>query len=182
MKFFEKMFYDRAGGDPDLMPKHLLLFGNGTYDPLNRVSNNHYYVPIYQTLNSESYTGSVVSDDYFALLDDSESFSTTDKLDVSVGRMIAITERDAVNLVNKVEHYMKNGSNLYASANLDCGECDENNQASTHGDWRMKYTVIADDEDGGGFVSIDSEPATIYVEQNHPEMNVKRFILTHTIK
>lgn len=177
MKFFVKMFYDRAGGDPDLMPKHLLLFGNGTYDPLNRVSNNHYYVPIYQTLNSESYTGSVVSDDYFALLDDSESFSTTDKLDVSVGRMIAITERDAVNLVNKVEHYMKNGSNLYASANLDCGECDENNQASTHGDWRMKYTVIADDEDGGKFVSKDLEPATIYVEQNHPEMNVKKIYL-----
>ncbi|HLW39017.1 MAG TPA: type IX secretion system sortase PorU [Brumimicrobium sp.] len=177
IKFFAKMFYDRAGGDPNFMPKHLLLFGNGTYDPLNRVSNNHYYVPVYETLDSESYTGSIVSDDYFGLLDDSESFLAADFLDITVGRMIAITEGDAVNLVNKVEHYMKNGSNLYASANLDCGECNENNQASTHGDWRLKYTVIADDEDSGTFVTSDLEPASIYTEQNHPEMNAKKIYL-----
>lgn len=171
IRFFAKMFFDRAGGDPSLQPKYLLLFGDGTYDPLNRVSNNNYMVPVYETVDSENYTNAIVSDDYFGILDDAEEFSPLDFLDISVGRLIATTNNDAVNLVNKVEHYMKNGSDLYAQSNLSCGE---NGYISTHGDWRLKYTLIADDEENGYFINKDLEPASIYVEANHPEMNAKK--------
>lgn len=170
IKFFAKMFYDRAGGDPLLQPKYLTLFGDGTYDPLNRVSNNNYMVPVYETVNSENYTAALVSDDYFGFLDDSEEFSPNDLLDIAVGRLVATTQKDAVTLVNKIEHYMKNGSEIY-SEDLACSE---DGYITTHGDWRLKYTLIADDEENGYFVNLDLEPASNYVATNHPEMNVKK--------
>ncbi|RYM32856.1 type IX secretion system sortase PorU [Brumimicrobium glaciale] len=170
IRYFAKMFYDRAEGDLSKQPKYLMLFGDGTYDPLDRLENNNYMIPVYETVESESYTGSLVTDDYFGLLDDTEEFGTNDLMDIAVGRFVATTPLHAKTLVNKVEHYMKNGSSLYASSNLACGE---DGYISTHGDWRQKYIAIADDENGGQFV-IDHENFATYVKNNHPEMNVKK--------
>lgn len=171
IKFFAKMFFDRAEGDISKQTKYLLLFGDGTYDPLNRVDNNNNMMIMYETENSESYTASLVSDDYFAFLDDEEGFSPQDYLDIGVGRLIATTEKDAEVLVNKIEHYMKNGSDLFAGQATDCCDGAEN---TTHGDWRNHYTLIADDEENGYFINKDSEPVTEYVEIHHPEMNAKK--------
>lgn len=168
IKFFTKMFYDRAEGDVEKMPKYLCLFGDGTYDPLDRVSNNNYMCPVYHTLSSEGYVSTLLSDDYFAFLDDEESFSPSDVLDISVGRLVATTSEHATNLVNKIEHYMNNGSNLYSSAGI---VTDEDGFVSTQGDWRLRYTTIADDEENGYFINNDLEPAYEYVKANHPEMN-----------
>ncbi|MEX2483369.1 MAG: type IX secretion system sortase PorU [Brumimicrobium sp.] len=171
IKFFAKMFYDRAEGDPSKTAKYLCLFGDGTYDPLDRVTNNNYMVPVYHTVSSEGYISTLLSDDYFGFLDDNESFDEDDALDIAVGRLVATTETHAVDLVNKIEHYMKNGSSIYASENLSCGE---DGYISTHGDWRLKYTMITDDEESGYFVNNDTEPAYDYVTANHPEMNAKK--------
>lgn len=171
IKFFAKMFYDRAEGDPALMPKYLLLFGDGTYDPLDRVPNNNYMCPVYHTLTSEGYVSTLLSDDYFGLLDDSESFGAADELDIAVGRLVATTPVHARDLVNKIEHYMRNGSALYATSGIQCGE---DGFASTHGDWRLRYTTIADDEENGYFITNDLEPAYAYVQANHPEMNANK--------
>jgi hypothetical protein len=171
IKFFAKMFYDRAEGDPDLMPKYMLLFGDGTYDPLNRVPNNNYMCPVYHTLSSEGYVSTLLSDDYFGFLDDNEAFSPSDELDIAVGRLVATTPQHARDLVNKIEHYMRNGSSLYASSGVQCGE---DGFASTQGDWRLRYTTIADDEENGYFINNDLEPAYEFVKANHPEMNVNK--------
>ncbi|PHR46577.1 MAG: hypothetical protein COA32_10565 [Fluviicola sp.] len=171
IKFFAKMFYDRAEGDPNLMPKYLCLFGDGTYDPLNRVSNNNYMVPVYHTVTSEGYISTLLSDDYFGFLDFGESFDSADALDIAVGRIVATTQEHAVDLINKVEHYMKNGSSIYAGEDLSCGE---DGYISTHGDWRLKYTMITDDEENGYFVVNDTEPAYAHVTATHPEMNAKK--------
>ncbi|MGM0478991.1 MAG: type IX secretion system sortase PorU [Bacteroidota bacterium] len=171
IKFFAKMFYDRAEGDPDKMPKYLTLFGDGTYDPKDRVSNNNYMVPVYHTVTSEGYISTLLSDDYFGFLDESESFDPSDELDIAVGRLVATTEEDAITLVNKIEHYMKNGSSLYAGDDLSC---DDDGYISTHGDWRLRYTLLADDEENGYFVVNDLEPAYDYVKSNYPEMNARK--------
>ena len=168
IKFFVKMFYDRADGNEDLTPKYLALFGDGTYDPLDRVSGNNYLCPVYHTQNSENYIATLVSDDYFGFLDDEESFSPSDLLDIAVGRMIATTNQEAIDLVNKVEHYMNNGSKLYSSSGA---LCDDDGFLSTLGDWRMRYTLIGDDQDDGYFLVNDLEPAYNYVSLNYPEMN-----------
>lgn len=171
IRTFARMFYERSAGDPLLMPKYLLLFGDGTYDPLDRVSNNNYMVPVYHTVTSEGYVSTLLSDDYFGFLDPSESFSPSDNLDIAVGRLVATSPEQARDLVNKIEHYMRNGSNLYASSGVQCGE---DGFASTQGDWRLRYTTIADDEENGYFLTVDLEPAYNYVKANHPEMNVNK--------
>lgn len=168
IKFFAKMFFDRAEGDPDEMAKYLLLFGDGTYDPLDRVPDNNYMCPVYHTVSSEGYISTLVSDDYFGFLDENEAFSPSDVLDIAVGRLIATTPEHATDLVNKIEHYMKNGSSIYSSSGLLCGE---DGFISTQGDWRLRYTTIADDEEEGYFINNDLEPAFEYVKANHPEMN-----------
>lgn len=171
IKTFAKMFYDRAEGDPNQMPKYLCLFGDGTYDPKDRVSGNNYMVPVYHTVNSEGYISTLLSDDYFGFLDDGESFNATDELDIAVGRLVATTAEDAKNLVDKIEHYMRNGSSIYSGQDLACGQ---DGYVSTHGDWRLRYTLIADDEENGYFIDNDLEPAYNYVKSNHPEMNAKK--------
>lgn len=165
---FVKMFYDRANGDPNLQPKHLLLFGDGTFDPKGRVGNNNYMIPTYQVVNSENHISALVTDDYFGLLDDSESINGTDGQDIGVGRLLISTQQHAIEQVNKIEHYMKNGSTLYADG---ANECCTGGNNSTYGDWRLNYSVIADDEESGYFVTTDAEPLIDYVQSLYPEMN-----------
>src|SRR5690606_35038850 len=110
IRFFAKMFYDRANGNINEMPKYLCLFGDGTYDPKNRVTNNNNMIVTYQTDNSENVVSSLTSYDFFGLLDDNETYNGSDMLDVGIGRIIATTTDHARTLVNKIEHYKKNGS------------------------------------------------------------------------
>jgi hypothetical protein len=170
IRMFAKMFYDRAALDPATMPKYLLLFGDGTYDPKNRVSNNNNYVPTYQFLNGENHVSAMVSDDYFGMFDPNEALFASDMLDIGVGRLLISDNVTAEEQVDKIEHYMKNGSGLYSSATTNC-TLDASGQSSTFGDWRLKYVQIADDEEGGYFVTQDTEPQYNYVKANHPEMN-----------
>lgn len=169
IKRFAKMFYDRAGSDASLKPKYLLLFGDGTYDPKNRVANNNYFMPVYEVLNSEGEITALLTDDYFGLLDDGESIGGNDDMDIGVGRLLISTTDHATQQVNKIEHYMKNGSQLFAGGPNDCcsGET-----GVTWGDWRSRYTVVTDDDDNGElFASSDGQQAVDTVEVLHPEMN-----------
>ena len=171
LKMFAKMFYDRAAGNQQLMPKYLLLFGDATYDPKNRVANNNYFVPTYEFPNGENHISAMVADDYFGMLDDNESIGPSDLLDIGVGRLLISDNQMAKEQVDKIEHYLKNGSNLFISANTG-NSCDiSNGTLSTFGDWRLKFVQIADDEEGGYFVQQDTEPQYLEVKTNHPEMN-----------
>ena len=132
---FAKMFYDRGALTPETRPKSLLLFGDGTYDPKNRVPNNNNFVPTYQMLISENHIEAMVTDDFFGMLDDSESLSTVDQLDIGVGRLLISDNDMARQQVDKIEHYIKNGSALYSTANTNCSD---DNGSSTFGDWNLK--------------------------------------------
>lgn len=175
IRMFAKMFYDRGASDPDSRPKSLLLFGDGTFDPKNRVSNNNNYIMTYQVLNSEDHIAALVTDDYFGLLDDSESILSTDELDIGVGRLLISDLTMAKHQVDKVEHYMKNGSNLFNNNSDNC--CDGTSDNSTFGDWRNRYVQIADDEEGGYFLTYDVEPQYDSVKLNNPEMNCEKIYL-----
>jgi hypothetical protein len=170
IRMFAKMFYDRGALDPSTRPKYLLLFGDGTFDPKNRVPNNNNYIPTYQMVNGENHISALVTDDYFGMLDNSEGISASDMLDIGVGRLLISDNTMAKQQVDKIEHYMKNGSNLFSSATTNCN-CDATGQSSTFGDWRLNYVQIADDEEGGYFVTQDTEPQYAHVTLNHPEMN-----------
>lgn len=174
IKWFAKMFYDRANGDVNLMPKNLLLFGDGTYDPKNRVSDNNYYVPTYQVDNSEDHINALVTDDYFGMLDDDESISDTDLMDIGVGRMIISNTDQAKEMVDKVVQYLREG--MVSSETPICSD-GQSSDCSSFGDWRQKYIQIADDEEGGYFVENDTEPQYTGVEADFPFMNVDKIYL-----
>lgn len=139
---FIRMLYKRA--TPSTLPKYVLLFGDGSYDNFHRYStNNTDYVPTYQSYNSLSYTGSVVSDDFYAFMDDTEGdFTSNDLVDIGVGRLPAHSTTEADNLVNKIIHYYKRdpGFDPYATTTA----CSNGNE-STFGEWRNWICFVADD-------------------------------------
>jgi hypothetical protein len=175
IRMFAKMFYDRGALAPSTKPKYLLLFGDGTYDPKNRVPNNNNYVLTYQVESSENYIDAMVTDDYYGMLDDNEAISAIDLLDIGVGRILASNLTQAKQQVDKIEHYMKNGSNLFSSAEGSC--CLGESSTDTYGDWRTKYVQIADDEEGGYFINNDTEPQYNNVKTDNFEMNCDKLYL-----
>ncbi|MEO9532545.1 MAG: type IX secretion system sortase PorU [Crocinitomicaceae bacterium] len=177
VRWMAKMFYDRAAGDPNLMPKYLCLFGDGTYDPLNRLENNNYLIPTFNNDDNDNdidYVDSYTSDDFFGILDDSESMASSDMMDIAVGRIPVTLIDEASGVIDKVEHYMNFGSFLYGEA---AGiQCDESGYSTSFGDWRNKLVLMADDENNGQFV-YDCEVMSDTTENLYPEMNIVKIYL-----
>ncbi len=170
IRFFMKMFYDRAviTNDP---PKYLLLFGDGTFDHRSKTTSEN-YVMTYQVDDSENHVAALVTDDYFGLLDNNESIAGSDLLDIGIGRLLVSSTQIANEQVNKVQHYMENGSSFYSTPG-DC-DCAPSKTIKTLGDWRMKYVQIADDPDltiNYDFVASDTEPQVDKVDLYRKEMN-----------
>jgi Peptidase family C25 len=170
IRFFMKMFYDRAvvSNDP---PKYLLLFGDGTFDHRGKTTNEN-YIMTYQVDDSENHVAALVTDDYFGLLDNNESISGSDLLDIGIGRLLISSTQIANEQVNKIQHYMENGSSFYSTPG-DC-DCAPSKTINTLGDWRLKYVQIADDPDltiNYDFVNSDTEPQVDAVDGYRKEMN-----------
>ena len=170
-----KMFYDRDQIQGTNKFETLLLFGDGTFDTKNRVANNNNLLLTYQVLNSENHISALVTDDYFGMLDDNEAIGSSDLLDIGIGRIIASDVIQAKQQVDKIEHYMQNGSNLFSAQNASC--CLGNQSDKTFGDWRLKYVQIADDEENGYFINQDTEPQYEIVKENNFSMNCDKLYL-----
>jgi len=124
---FVRMLYEKAGSLKEL-PKYLLLFGDGSYDNKNRVIGNTNFIPTYQSPESMAVIGSLVSDDYYGLLDQSEgTWGNAELVDIAIGRLPVKNQEEANNVVNKILNY---------------------NTANSMREWRNKFVFIGDDEDG----------------------------------
>jgi hypothetical protein len=143
--------------------KYVLLFGDGSYDPKNRVADNTNYIPTYQSLNSTHPTLSYVTDDYFALLDDNEGEFNNDLIDIGIGRFPASTLSEANVLVDKVEHY-------YAKESF--------------GSWRNDIVFIADDGDGndGNSHMIQADSLANIVAGNYKNININKIYLDNYLQ
>ena len=64
LKDLVRMLYNRAV-DATELPRYLLLFGDGSYDNLNRILENTNFIPTYQSYNSIDPMFTYVADDYF---------------------------------------------------------------------------------------------------------------------
>ena len=117
--------------------KYLCLFGDASFDMKNRTPNNTNFVPTFHALQSFSLVSSYMSDDYFGMLDESEgSMGAADRLDIAVGRIIAGSNQQAMEMVTKVEQYY---------------------QLDSYGSWRNKMTILTDDVDVAWEYSLESE-------------------------
>jgi len=124
---FMKMIYDRSG---KTAPKYLLMFGDASYDYKDRLLSNTNFVPTYESSESLNPVFSIVTDDYFGLMDDNEGQGSSGSLDIGVGRFPVQTTVQADAAVKKVIHY---------SSNSD----------SVRNDWRNMICFVADDWDDG---------------------------------
>lgn len=153
---FAKMLYDNQQNSL----KYLLLFGDASYDPKNRMNENTNYIISYQSENSRSFIDSYVSDDFFAILDDGESIlqnSSIPFLDIGVGRFPVTTQEQASIAVDKVQNY-------YSS--------------SSHGDWRLRMAFVGDDNDEVETVHTNqAESLADQVSSQNPQMNLDKLYL-----
>ena len=106
--------------------RYVLLYGDASYDFKNK-SGKVCFVPSYESEVSCT-SDCVVSDDYFACLDDNEGvLDTSSAVDVAVGRMPVATQEDATVMIDKIEQYLS-----------------MTNESA--GPWRKNITFIADDD------------------------------------
>ncbi|SDS69327.1 type IX secretion system sortase PorU [Winogradskyella sediminis] len=127
LRNFVKYVYDNAS-TPSKRLKYLCLFGDGSYDYKDRISNNTNLVPSWYTNTSFSLTSSFVSDDFYAMLDDNEGgmVNAIDRMDIAVGRILAEDVQRAKEMVDKIEAYYS---------------------AQAFGSWRNNILLISDDVD-----------------------------------
>ena len=123
---YMRMLYDRSSGESGL--KYLLLFGDASYDYLDRVPDNTNFIPTWESINSEDATNSYATDDYFGCLDPGEGKFISDELDIGIGRLVVTNIEEAAMAVDKIINYSVPSE-------------------ETHGDWRNNITIVADDED-----------------------------------
>lgn len=112
---------------PDKRLKYLCLFGDASFDYKDRIPNNTNIVPSWHSLDSFSLTNAFVSDDFFGMMDFNEGdMSSSNKLDIAVGRILAETPQRAKEMVDKIELYY---------------------QDESYGSWRNNVVVVSDDVD-----------------------------------
>ena len=172
---FVKMFYDRAGSNINQIPKYLLMFGDGSYDNKHRFSNNSDFIPTYESYNSTLSTGSYVSDDFYACLDDSEGGMAdgVDAVDIGIGRFPVQSQSDANTAINKILNYKKVG---VAPTTAATNSCSSPSLGSPFGDWRNVLCFIADDEDGDLHITQANTEATL-VDTTDKDYNIDKIYL-----
>lgn len=165
---FVKMFYDRAVSASDL-PKYLLLFGDASYDNKYRISGNTNYVTSFQSAGSLNQTQTYMSDDFFALLDDNEGeWTSSEVVDLSVGRLPVRSSLEADAAVRKIIHY--GGGNAVAISP------EQSNLATVFGDWRNTATFVADDQDSNThFKQSDTLAKRLLISD--PALNIEKIYL-----
>ena len=123
---FVRYVYNNASSN-DNRVKYIGLFGDASYDYKDRLNNNTNFVPSWFSLNSFSVTSSLISDDFYGLMDDNEgTLTTSNRLDIAIGRMLVDSPQRAKEVVDKIEAY-------YAQ--------------ESYGSWRNNILLVSDDVD-----------------------------------
>lgn len=175
IKRYMRMLYDKAGTDPLLMPRYLLLFGDGSYNNVSLSFNNQNWIPTYQTEDAIDPSRSYTSDDYFGLLDVGEGEYTGDLVDIGIGRLVAHTQQQAQEIVSKLLNY--DALRIIGSSGGNCSATADGGIA----DWRTHVLFVSDDQEGDGF------EGTIHMDQSdflaervgaeHPYLNVDKLYI-----
>lgn len=126
IRMFIKYVYDTYKGTSDSL-KHVLFFGDASYDVKDRIDAKHNFVISYASSYSLGLNGTYVSDDFFGYLGDDEGddFLGTD-LDIGIGRLPVKTLTEAEEVIQKIKNYRSPNS---------------------FGDWRNNVMFVSDDVD-----------------------------------
>lgn len=154
---FVKYIYNNSSTTAKRL-KYLNLFGDASFDYKNRIPNNTNVVPIFHSLFSFSLVSSIMSDDFFVMLDGGEglmSASSSDDMELSVGRMLVNSPQQAAEMVNKVIEY---------------------HDIQSFGKWRNNFVLISDDVDAAWENSIQNGIDNLgdAISTAKPFVNVKK--------
>lgn len=149
---YVKMLFDR--GQPANAPRFLLIFGDGSYDPKNRVPGNNNMVPTYQSQESLKFVGTYVTDDYFGIMGEELGVDSNGKIDIGIGRFPVTTTTEARQMLDKIFHYSSTRDSVLS-------------------DWRNVVTFVADDENDNLHLEQAEELSRI-VANNYPLFNVNK--------
>ena len=157
---FMRMLY-KGAVSPEERPQYLLLMGDASFDPKNRVSTGSRNILLtYESPESFSPLQTYATDDFYGFLDDDEglNIATTSQasdLDIAIGRLPVATSEEAMALVEKIIDYDDGGH---------------------FGDWRNRVTFVADDEDNELHMR-DADELADWVRLNQPNLNVDKIYL-----
>ncbi|MCT4581655.1 MAG: type IX secretion system sortase PorU [Flavobacteriales bacterium] len=168
IKSFLRMFYKRAGSNPNLIPKYCLLMGDGSYDNRNILVHNKNFIPTYESVETLSKTASYTTDDYFAILSDNGAMNNSDLLDVAIGRLPVKTLKEANDMVAKIKYY-----GTVNNTTSTVGHCANNTSSGVLSDWRNIAIQISDDGDNNHYFN-DIETMYNKARLLHPEMNLSK--------
>ncbi|MDX1940488.1 MAG: type IX secretion system sortase PorU [Saprospiraceae bacterium] len=146
-----KMLYERSSRF-----KHLLLFGDGSFDPKNIHNNGGNFLPVYQ---SESFNPifAFPSDDYYAILNNTQPGNPlAGELSIGIGRLPVKTIEEAQSVVSKIIKYDTTPDAL--------------------SDWRNRMVFVADDEDSNRHL-LDANEIADKVRENFRFLNVDKIYL-----
>jgi hypothetical protein len=153
---FARMVYLRSGSPPAL--KYLMLFGDGSYDPKNRIPDNRNFIIAYQSKQSLWPTATYVTDDFYGMMDPEEGVDANGNIDLGVGRLPANSHEEAKLMVDKIESYMRMRPEI-------------------QGHWRNSLCFIADDEDYNlHFYQADTVLVSV-IERNNESVNINKIYL-----
>ena len=150
--------------------RYLLLLGDASFDYKNR-SGVTTFVPTYEAPLASDIHGSIVTDDYFAFMDENEGSLKGSVPDLGVGRFPVTTAEQASQMVDKVENYLAmNESTMQPWRNVITFLCDdaESNQFFRHSEGFASQIK----ETGGGNMVVDKIYLDAYNQENTPSGQV----------
>ena len=167
---FIKMLYKKGENTPDSV-QYVLLLGDGSFDPKNRLLNNTNLIPTFQSSNSVKLTSSYVTDDIFGLMDDNEGdYENGDLLDISVGRLPVKSKTQAKNIIDKIFEYYNKYDTKNVSNNF------KKKLLNSNGSWKNNIVFIADDEDFNEHMRQTDILANL-VDTSIEKLNIKKIFL-----
>ena len=152
---FLKMIYDKSTSAD--IPRYLLLFGDASYDYKNKIIPNTNFILSWQSPESFSPISSLVSDDYYGMLDENEGLSYSDIIDLGIGRLPVKTPEEAKYAVDKIIHYSVPSAN-------------------NRGEWQNVITFVADDEDYNEHI-FQAEQMAANIEKSNSDINLDKIYL-----
>jgi len=149
---FMKMLYGK--GSPGNRPRYLLLFGDGSYDPKNRIPGNQDMIPTFESTESLNFGSSFVTDDYFGIMAYNKGLESNGPIDIGIGRFPVSTPDQAKAVVDKIIHYASVNDTVFSN-------------------WRNNITFIADSPNGNLHMHQATELCNI-VYDKYPVLNVNK--------
>ncbi len=136
------------------------FFGDASYDYKDRLTNNTNIVPVYLANraqgNSFNFASSFVTDDYYAMFEDSDGeMQSFDTVEIATSRIPVNTIQQATDVVDKILSYY---------------------QPDKFGDWRNGITLMADDIDAIGEEIIEQglERIADSIKDRRPDLNISK--------